>query len=132
MGRGDRGVPENTPIPVRFERQSRQIEYWREKNRRSNLLNRYGITIEQYEALRIFQHHRCASCGRPESDFKRALHVDHDHKCCPYVRGRTLKACGRCVRGLLCTSCNTKNALADVAHVDWAVVMKEGSRRRPA
>lgn len=30
-----------------------------------------------------------------------AIRVDHDHKCCP---GR--KSCGRCIRGLLCDSCN--------------------------
>lgn len=123
MRRASPKIPANTPIAVRFERHSKQIEYWRAKNRRSNLLNRYGITVEQYEALRIFQSHKCASCGRPESDFKRALHVDHDHECCPYRKHRTLKACGLCVRGLLCTGCNIKNALVGAPRVDWAAVM---------
>lgn len=28
--------------------------------------------------------------------------VDHDHNCCP----GTVSACGRCVRGLICVTCN--------------------------
>lgn len=43
----------------------------------------------------------CWCCGRKPT--KRNLHVDHDHSCCPTVRG----SCGDCVRGLLCSNCNT-------------------------
>lgn len=82
-----------------------------EQIRRQNL-GRYGMTVEQYDALFAEQGGRCAACGEPEwiksrngEPFK--LAVDHDH------------ATGR-VRGLLCATCNrvvghleTRPALVD-------------------
>lgn len=72
----------------------------KEQERRRNLRQYYGITIEQYEALLSDQNGKCAGCQtRPDS---KRFAVDHDHKCCP---GR--KSCGKCIRGLLCSRCNT-------------------------
>lgn len=58
------------------------------------LKTKYGITVEQYEALLEKQGHKCAICGKPHSvvPYKR-LNVDHDHK-----TGK--------VRGMLCHDCN--------------------------
>lgn len=53
---------------------------------------KYGITIQQYDALFAAQNGVCAICSRPPG--KRRLAVDHCH---------TTKA----VRGLLCVQCNT-------------------------
>jgi hypothetical protein len=68
----------------------------REVNRRA-ALQRYGVTIDQYDAMLTEQDGRCRICGDPpDPNGKRAasrLHVDHDH-----VTGK--------VRGLLCLSCN--------------------------
>lgn len=63
----------------------------------------YGITEEQYHAMLEAQGGRCKCCDEEfESDGKAAMpHIDHDHSCCP---GR--RACGECVRGLLCDRCN--------------------------
>lgn len=62
-----------------------------ERERRKALVRRYGITIEQYEAMVADQGGVCCLCdGAPG---KRPLSVDHDH------------ATGK-VRGLLCTPCN--------------------------
>jgi translation initiation factor 2 beta subunit (eIF-2beta)/eIF-5 len=62
------------------------------------LLNRYGITLEQYNELLEKQLHACAICKEPESQISwgktKRLAVDHCHK-----TGK--------VRGLLCQRCNT-------------------------
>lgn len=53
---------------------------------------RFGITVEQYDALEAKQGGLCAICRRP-CPSGRKLAVDHDH-----LTGR--------VRGLLCMNCN--------------------------
>ena len=60
-------------------------------------MRKYGMTIEQYDAMLETQGGGCSICGRPPR-VDISLHVDHDH------------STGR-VRGILCFCCN--NALAD-------------------
>ena len=56
--------------------------------------NKYGMTLEQLEALEEAAGHQCQICGVHEKDApKGRLHVDHDHE-----TGK--------VRGLLCQQCN--------------------------
>lgn len=72
----------------------------RRQEKHSTLWKMFRITLEQYEAMLIAQAGVCAVCKLPPGNVM--LSVDHDHKCCPFR-----KSCGRCVRGLLCFSCNT-------------------------
>ena len=61
-------------------------------DRRSYLKRKYGISLEDYDAMLEAQDGRCAICRRlPRDDI--SLHVDHHHD-----SGR--------LRGLLCFSCN--------------------------
>ena len=62
----------------------------------------YKVTPERYAAILARQGGGCAICGRKPEPGKR-LHVDHDHACCPAKK----RSCGKCVRGLLCSACNT-------------------------
>ncbi|HMI09724.1 MAG TPA: endonuclease VII domain-containing protein [Candidatus Saccharimonadales bacterium] len=56
---------------------------------------KYGLTLEQFEAMTIAQNGQCRLCGRiPKAGKIRGLHVDHSH-----TTGQ--------IRGLLCVSCNT-------------------------
>ena len=55
---------------------------------------KYGITKLDYQELLNQQGGGCAICGKPESEFKYPLNVDHDHET-------------GFVRGLLCPKCNT-------------------------
>lgn len=66
---------------------------------------RYGITVDEYEAMLAEQGNVCAVCGESNEQLDkrngrhRSLHVDHDHK-----TGN--------VRGLLCANCNTAIGLS--------------------
>lgn len=74
---------------------------WRKHNpeilaktgRKSNLKRNYGITPEDYDVLLEAQNGCCGICGRHQTEFKKRLATDHNHKT-GYIRG------------LLCNKCN--------------------------
>jgi hypothetical protein len=61
----------------------------------------YCLTLEQYNEMLGKQGGVCAMCQAPPEELDRSLCVDHDHTCCSGP-----KTCGKCIRGLLCVSCN--------------------------
>jgi hypothetical protein len=65
----------------------------------SELLRKYGITLDDYYLMYAAQHGRCKICKRNQIELGKALHIDHDH------------ATGK-VRGLLCANCNNMLAQA--------------------
>lgn len=71
-----------------------------ERAHRAMVTRVYGIAGWVYDKLLEIQGGKCAICQRAKGVTRR-LAVDHDHKCCPQ-----LPACGECVRGLLCKTCN--------------------------
>lgn len=76
------------------ERANSRSRAWRKKNpektKSAELRFRYGITLDDYNAMAVAQRGACAICAKVSS---RRLHVDHDH-----LTGS--------VRGLLCRPCN--------------------------
>ena len=68
----------------------------------TKLRGTYGITVEQYEQMVVDHNGQCAICGTYEPGGRGRLHIDHDHTCCV---GK--KSCGKCIRGLLCSKCNS-------------------------
>lgn len=67
-------------------------------NRNKHYKKRYGITVEQYEAMAKQQNYLCAICNNPETKKRKdgttmILCVDHNH-----TTGK--------VRELLCNKCN--------------------------
>lgn len=62
---------------------------------------RYGITVQAWQQMYINQGGKCI-CGQQFNYFTKLPHVDHNHICCP----TQFKACGKCVRALLCSQCN--------------------------
>lgn len=80
---------------------ARRDAYSPEEWFRHNLKSRYSMSEQDYQGLLSGQSGVCAVCGEKCPSGKK-LAVDHDHSCCP---GR--KSCGKCIRGLLCSRCNT-------------------------
>jgi hypothetical protein len=65
-----------------------------DSQRKSHLKIAYGITLEDYNRMFNKQGGCCAICGKHQSELRKKLHVDHNHK-----TGK--------VRGLLCQNCNS-------------------------
>lgn len=69
-----------------------------------DIKKRFGLTWEDFDLLFAKQGNKCAGCGATESGEKSgSWHIDHDHDCCPLPKRKT---CGKCIRGILCRSCN--------------------------
>lgn len=81
------------------------------------LMERYGITLDEYERMLEEQGGHCAICEKTEGARGRRLHVDHCH-----TTGR--------VRGLLCSTCNRGIGMLrdDVELMRRALAYMEGSR----
>jgi hypothetical protein len=62
--------------------------------RNSELIKKYGITLDQYDSMLRSQGRLCAICGTSEPKGRGAFNVDHDHDT-------------GAVRALLCHHCNT-------------------------
>jgi len=88
------------------EKRRETIRRWHENNphkdRNYALVKRYGITLDEYEAMFAAQNGVCAICKQPEMTFRgkgknpnrpKVMAVDHCHD-----TGK--------VRGLLCYTCN--------------------------
>lgn len=85
------------------DKETRKQWYTRNPNyNREYNLAKHGITQEEYNNLLCSQNYKCAICEKHESIFNIKFAIDHNHLCCP---GKF--SCGKCIRGLLCTGCNT-------------------------
>lgn len=70
---------------------------------RGRLLAKYGLTAESFDQLLATQGGICPICQTSDPKGKGWV-IDHDHSCCST---KTRKTCGKCVRGILCSNCNT-------------------------
>lgn len=71
-------------------------------------IGKYGITKKQFDLLFKTQDGRCAICQNIFGVENPPV-IDHDHTCCPPTSGYNSvlsTRCGKCIRGLLCRSCN--------------------------
>ena len=90
---------------------------WRKNNPDYRMQYRYGLSQADYNKVLEEQNYACAICGGDNNG--KALVVDHDHSCC---KGR--KSCGKCVRQLLCNSCNSMLGYAR----DNPEILEEGAK----
>lgn len=89
----------------RADRDPAIIAAERERQWAYEIRKKFNISAAEYRALSEAQGHVCALCRRPEREVRNQrsprLAIDHDHACCDGDF-----SCGRCIRGLLCGTCN--------------------------
>jgi Recombination endonuclease VII len=73
----------------------------RKRSNRKYRISSYGLTQESFDLLLQAQQNACGMCHEP-FEKGQLIHVDHDHGCCR----KKNRSCGRCIRGLLCHTCN--------------------------
>ena len=81
-----------------------------EPYRLNEIKYKYHINIEWYKANVMGP---CQICKEPQ--FEGPLHIEHDHACCGGAG-----SCGKCIRGLVCASCNTH-----IRHWDKGTIRKD-------
>lgn len=81
-----------------------------EPYRLHEVYHRYHIDIDWYKANVLGP---CQVCNK--KPYQAPLHVEHDHSCCGGAG-----SCGKCVRGLVCASCNTH-----IRHWDKGTIRKD-------
>lgn len=84
---------------------------------------RFNISSEKYYEMLESQNGVCAGCLNKPGNKK--LAIDHDRSCCSGD-----KSCGECVRGLLCSNCNTAIGLLkeNVATIERLVKYMEKNK----
>ncbi len=70
--------------------------------RLTHKLKRYHLTQPEFARLMEVQGYSCGMCHEQFGEGQ-PIFIDHDHACCPDEK----RSCGKCIRGLLCLSCNT-------------------------
>lgn len=102
-----------------YQRNKQKITEVKKRNRgqyhtrKYALKHKYGITVEQYDAMLARQKGKCGLCGKKPKPDKR-LAVDHCHRT-GKVRGLL---CHCCNNGLGCFNDNTDLMLLAVAYVE--------------
>jgi hypothetical protein len=74
--------------------------------RRAHKFVRLGITEAEFNQMLEAQGYACKLCRLPFEEGQRIC-ADHDHDCCEAQPNATAKTCGKCIRGLLHTRCNS-------------------------
>lgn len=86
---------------------NRDVSHRAGKCRSCMRAKKYGLTPESVDKMFTEQSGKCAVCRSLLNDVGRGAVIDHNHFCCPGSQ-----SCGRCVRGVLCSDCNTAIGMA--------------------
>ena len=90
----------NTWRKAHPEHDKKYREKYKPRQFENHLRHKYGITLDEYNAIYSNQEGRCAICKKHQAELDMRLELDHNHK--------TKK-----VRGLLCHVCNTRLAIIE-------------------
>lgn len=71
---------------------------------KGNRFIRYGLSKDDLRGMWLLQGGRCDICK--DRIVIETCHVDHDNSCCSKEITKARRCCGKCIRALLCGSCN--------------------------
>lgn len=77
-----------------------ECQFWVKRD--GYLKRTYGIDTTTYEKMLEKNNGGCYICGKTQKENGKYLAVDHDHLCCNNYK----VSCGKCIRGILCDTCN--------------------------
>lgn len=84
-------------------RSNTKYEGDRNERKTAHRLAAFSMTPAEFAERLENQGGKCAACGRTQDECgSKRFAVDHNHKCCSHSG-----SCGKCVRDLLCSNCNT-------------------------
>lgn len=117
---------EDNPDHKEVKNEARKKKYREDVVYRKDLLRKaalgaYRMTPAEYDSKLAEQGGHCALCENVAKE--KSLHVDHDHNCCPKKRG----TCGKCNRGILCQSCNTRLGYLEATLSGAEVIARPGT-----
>jgi len=89
----------------KVEKNAYALEWYRQhpnEVRNTRLMSTFKMSASEWDAKLALQGRKCAICRTGIPGGIGTWHTDHNHNCCSGI-----KSCGKCVRGLLCHSCNS-------------------------
>ena len=93
----------------------------------SHKMRKYSLSPEILSEFLSIEKCSLCDCDLTDDKSNTGRVIDHDHNCCSGEMAHTgnQKICGKCVRGVICSSCNKAEGHAPADVIEWSKRVKE-------